>query len=69
MTDWIPIAKGSYPPDEGTPFLVARKTTLGDWEIDLVWRDIDTGDIDRDCSTPFYLDDFSHWMPLPDPPQ
>jgi len=68
MSDWQPIETA---PKDGTEFLAAIQVhnTRGDewWERHVVAVDDATGDLISD--QPWSLGDYSHWMPLPDPPK
>jgi hypothetical protein len=40
------------------------------WDVDYVWIDEDTGEIDVECQAGWDLDDYEAWMPvdIPSPP-
>lgn len=46
-----------------------RKTSQ-EWDVELVWIDEDTGEIDIECSAGWDLADYEAWVPvnLPPPP-
>ena len=67
--DWQPIE--SAPRDE--PFLAAlevhhNKTGQSWWEMHTIWIDSETGEINSDNDAGWSAGDYTHWMPLPDPP-
>lgn len=66
--EWWPIETAPVDQD----FLAAIKVNDAAghswWEIHCIWRDDETGDVHADCSRGWALADYSHWMPLPAPP-
>ncbi|WP_311269605.1 DUF551 domain-containing protein [Sphingobium sp. WCS2017Hpa-17] len=68
---WQPIETA---PRDGTHFLATAivrnvKTDARWWETYVIWADDETGEIHPDCDHGWSsIDDYSHWMPLPAPP-
>ena len=66
---WQPIETA---PRDGSEFLavVEVKNLYGlRWhERRVIWVDEETGDLSEDCDFGWSLDDYTHWMPLPDAP-
>ena len=69
MTDkWQPI---STAPKDGAFIAAVHVHNNGVpkfWEMHIVWRDEDTGNIADECERGWTLEDYSHWQPLPAPP-
>jgi hypothetical protein len=72
MTGWQPIATA---PKDGTKFLAALCVTnihAGNswWEMHVIWPDDETGEVHSDCEQGWSrIDDYSHWMQLPEAPE
>ena len=70
MSDWQPIETA---PKDGTPMLATLEVNslcgVKWWQTDVVFCDDETGEIHNDCDFGWRLDDYSHWQPLPEPPQ
>lgn len=74
MTDprgWRPIASA---PKDGTDFIAAikvryRRGGAFTWRLDILAMDPETGDIEDDRYSGWRFEDYTHWMPLPDPPE
>ena len=66
---WQPIE--SVPLDEEILAAIEVHNTLEKkwWEIHIICIDSETGEITRDCYNGWDAGDYSHWMPLPAPPQ
>ena len=68
---WRPIAEA---PRDGTPILATlavfrtKDHVLLYWDTRVIWADDETGEIDRACEDDWQWDDYTHWMPLPQPP-
>jgi hypothetical protein len=74
MSEWKSIETA---PRDGTSFLatievrqwnLARDNCHTFWEVHVVRVDDETGDIDDDVNQGWGITDYSHWMPLPPPP-
>jgi hypothetical protein len=68
---WQPIETA---PKDGTAILAAIQVTNNRtgsqfWERHVIAADDETGDVDVDFDHGWHWDDYSHWMPLPEPPQ
>lgn len=75
MSEWRLISEA---PRDGTLFLACLKVGMWNraqdtrteyWETHIVWVDDETGEIDGDAYQGWSLEDYSHWMPLPPPPE
>jgi hypothetical protein len=70
MEGWRPIEEA---PRDGTQFIAATEVCHLNgakwWERHIVWIDDETDDIHPDAYQGWSLDDYSHFLSLPAPPQ
>ena len=74
MSEWQPIKTA---PTDGSVFIAGvyvnhysrrNDTFTKSWDCQVVWIDDETGEISGDCNAGFLIGDYTHWMPIPDPP-
>jgi hypothetical protein len=70
MSEWHPMETA---PTDGTHILAAVEvhSNITDtcwWEIHIIGVDDETGDVDSDLYQGWNWGDYTHWMPLPQPP-
>ena len=70
MTDWQPIDTA---PRDGTSVIAAIPVYscagrfIG-WQIDVIYCDDETGEINSECERGWEWDDYEVWQPCPAPP-
>ena len=69
--EWQPIETA---PKDGTPhvrglWVTSNRTGARWWESIAGYVDDDGEFVDHDGNAPWHGDDYTHWMPLPEPPK